>query len=346
MAMEGDKVRVDLSGNELLIPIDATDVNPDALPRVATPTGSSEEKRRRDAEEAAAILAKVKVDAEAAPLMKILEHNRREMEAAVRAKEAREKTAAEKAVPPSKAALPAGILPPPTATKDAPFVNSLEMKFVPVPGTNVLFSAWETRVADYAQFLAATKHDHKEADFSQEPSHPVVNISYEDAEAFCRWLSEKEKRHYRLPTDLEWSAAIGLSGEKGETPEDKTLASDPLRFPWGEWPPPKGTGNFADQTTYRMKAWPDAIPDYDDGFAYTAPVGSFPPNSLGIHDLSGNVEEWCEDWNNKLMRHRVYRGGGWADAQKYPLTAGVRLSAAPGNRLPTYGFRCVLDIRK
>lgn len=305
-------------------------------PLTAKPVEKSDEAANRQAEqEAIAAVAKLRATlAEAEAASARAEKNlpgAASMREAVRA---------------SQAALPAGLLPAPLATKESPFVNSLGMQFVPVPGTSVLFSKWETRVSDYAEFLAATKREHSAPGFPQGPDHPAVNLSYEDAQAFCQWLGEKEKRPYRLPTDLEWSAAIGLIAEKGETPEDRTMVSDPLRFPWGEWPPPKGTGNFADQTTFRMKAWADAIPDYDDGFAYTAPVGSFPANVLGIHDLSGNAEEWCEDWNNKTLRHRVYRGGSWTDAQKYPLTAGVRLSAEPGNRLPTHGFRCVLDVRK
>src|SRR5262245_53660861 len=109
-----------------------------------------------------------------------------------------------------------------------PWENSLGMKFVPVPGANVLFCIWETRVRDFEAFVKATGHHAGEgwrdpaavqsyaAGFSQTPLHPVVNVSWNDAVAFCRWLTEKERgklsagQEFRLPTDAEWSQAVGL----------------------------------------------------------------------------------------------------------------------------------------
>jgi hypothetical protein len=123
-----------------------------------------------------------------------------------------------------------------------PWENSLGMKFVPVPGTIVLFSIWETRVQDFEAFVKATSHNAGEgwrapgetgqsfvAGFSQTPLHPVANVTWDDAEAFCRWLTEKERaagnlsagQEFRLPTDAEWSRAVGLSIESGTNPEDK-----------------------------------------------------------------------------------------------------------------------------
>ncbi len=115
------------------------------------------------------------------------------------------------------------------------------MKFVPV-GTNVLFSIWETRMQDFEAFVNATGHNAGKgwrdseaaakdyaAGFSQTPLHPVVNVSWNDAVAFCRWLTEKERaagklsagQEFRLPTDAEWSLAVGLPPESGATPEAK-----------------------------------------------------------------------------------------------------------------------------
>ena len=79
----------------------------------------------------------------------------------------------------------------------------LSMKFVPVPGTNVLFSVWETRVKDYQAFCDATGRSWEKPTFSQTDEHPAVNLNWEDAKAFCKWLSGKEGKTYRLPTDHE-----------------------------------------------------------------------------------------------------------------------------------------------
>ena len=116
------------------------------------------------------------------------------------------------------------------------FVNTLGMPFVPVPGTEVSFCIWETRVKDYAEYAAANAGGDagwKKPGFKQEDTHPVVNVSWNDAQAFCEWLTKKELaegkikagQKYRLPTDAEWSVAVGLEQEKGNTPKKRIVAS-------------------------------------------------------------------------------------------------------------------------
>jgi formylglycine-generating enzyme required for sulfatase activity len=97
-----------------------------------------------------------------------------------------------------------------------PFTNSLGMKFVPLG--DVQISIWETRVQDYEAFCRATGRRYEPPDFHQTPTDPVVKVSWFDAVAFCKWLTEKEQNEnliddresYRLPTDAEWSMAVGL----------------------------------------------------------------------------------------------------------------------------------------
>jgi hypothetical protein len=140
--------------------------------------------------------------------------------------------------PPGGASVAPGATPA-TATKDAPFLNGLGMKFVPVPitggptgGHRVLFSVWETRVQDYAVFAKETKREWPKVDFPQDAAtHPAVNLNYQDAQDFCTWLTKRERKAgilgahevYRLPSDHEWSSARGI-GERedpAKSPSEK-----------------------------------------------------------------------------------------------------------------------------
>jgi len=110
--------------------------------------------------------------------------------------------------------------------------NSLGMKFLPVPGTEVQFSVWETRVQDYevyAREQAGVDGEWKNPGFAQTDTHPVVKVSWEDAQLFCAWLTAKElgegrlnaRQSYRLPADWEWSVAVGLEEARAGRPKDK-----------------------------------------------------------------------------------------------------------------------------
>jgi len=227
------------------------------------------------------------------------------------------------------------------------FTNTLGMKFVPVPGTDVQFCIWETRVKDYAAYAAANagvdaswKNPGTRISFLQADTHPVVMVSWEDANAFCAWLTKKELaegkiktgQKYRLPTDAEWSVAMGLGKEKGNTPKEKDEGIKGV-YPWGkEWPPPKGVGNYHKS----LKA---------DKFDHTSPVGSFASNKDGLHDMGGNVGEWCEDWYDPAVKtSRVLRGSPWYHSDPHQLLSSSRSGNAPDVRfnLSSVGFRCVL----
>ena len=114
---------------------------------------------------------------------------------------------------------------------------------------------------------------------------------------------------YRLPTDEEWSRAVGLPSEPGATPAEKN-GKNVVNFPWGlDFPPKEKVGNYADAAfhgTFPKDSWMEG---YTDGFATTAPVGSFAANDYGIYDLGGNMWEWCEDWFDGQQMDRIIRGG-------------------------------------
>jgi serine/threonine protein kinase len=253
-----------------------------------------------------------------------------------------------------------------TATKDEPFVNTFGMKFVPVPGTQVLFSIWDTRVQDYKTYARDNKVDDswtKQAKdgvpAGRELNHPVVGVSWEDAQRFCQWLTEKESAEgllpkglkYRLPTDEEWSWAVGLPPELGTTPEEKS-GKNSVDFPWGrDYPPRQRVGNYADEAFHAKfppknneknridNQW---IEGFTDGYATTSPVGDFPANAYGLHDMGGNVWQWCEDWVNASHKDRVLRGASWDHYARGTLLSAYRHHPPPGGRAFSSGFRCVV----
>ncbi|MFN0079098.1 MAG: formylglycine-generating enzyme family protein [Prosthecobacter sp.] len=161
-------------------------------------------------------------------------------------------------------------------------------------------------------------------------SHPVVYVSFDDAMAFCEWLSRKEGKNYRLPTDHEWSCAVGIGDQEDSraTPKAKDGKIVDV-YPWGiSFPPPSNAGNYN-------------LPE--DGYERTAPVGSYRPNRYGIYDLGGNVSEWCPDPYEPSFTGRVLRGGSWYSGPS-SLLSSYRYDRGPGNRDVSIGFRCVLVV--
>ncbi len=243
-----------------------------------------------------------------------------------------------------------------------PWENGLGMQLLPL-GEGVMMAAYETRLQDYEEYLAdiagteaaagADGPPPHRAVFQQSPAHPVVEVSKADAAAFCEWLTARERVEgqikpsdsYRLPTDREWSRAAGLDREDGATPSERDDPSRETR-PWGgAWPPPIGTVNLADESA---RAWLDGgqiLSGYDDGFAYTAPVGSFKPNALGFYDLAGNVWEWVSDpWgdDSRFRDYAVARGGGYNSNSPAHFRSSYRNLQKPDMRDTIYGFRVVL----
>ncbi len=266
------------------------------------------------------------------------------------------------------------------ATKENPFVNSLGMKFVPVPigagssrGKRVFFSIWETRSKDYAAFMKSGAHTMKgfngeawktheyygvpvgrgAGETVEDSTHPVQSVSQDDAAAFCVWLTGKDRAagmigmqdEYRLPTDVEWSYAVGI-GEREDvtaTPKSKSGMIADI-YPWGKsFPPPSGSGNYADTAgaaTYAERK----IEGYADGHATTAPVGSFKGNPLGIHDLGGNLWEWTSSPYEEGKEYSVLRGGSWDIGTSARVSSSYRRFYTPADRDCVIGFRCVLVV--
>jgi len=185
----------------------------------------------------------------------------------------------------------------------------------------------ETTNAQYARFLKATGHPaplYWQDKNLNAPKQPVVGVTWEDARAFCRWLSQVSGGRCRLPTEEEWEAAArgGLTGEP---------------FPWGAAAPDAGgvlRANYRTNDLSRRR------------FPFTAPVGSFPANGFGLFDMAGNVAEWCRDryrplgsggpFKPKILR--VLKGGSWYSSAR-DLRGAARQAAAPDFADGYIGFR-------
>lgn len=215
-----------------------------------------------------------------------------------------------------------------------PFKNSLHMTFVPLG--DIWIARTETEIGAYQQYTVTAAATPRLLDFQGPTSYPVANVNWEEAMAFCRWLTDRERAagyigndlEYRLPTDAEWSRAALMPDEGGDTPEVRDGRLKDL-FPWGKsWPPPRNAGNFGVAA---------------DGFDQMAPVACFAPNALGLYDLGGNVWEWCLDSYNTANRDwGVLRGGCCTSKKRSELLASYRNVIERTERDPNYGFRCVL----
>ena len=174
--------------------------------------------------------------------------------------------------------------------------------------------------------------------FSQTDRHPVTCISWNDAQKFIRWLNRKEETDkYCLPTEAQWEYAC--------------RAGSVTPFYWGRRPS-ETHANFADSRYSREFSSDEYVNrGFNDGYVYTAPVGSLRPNDWGLYDMSGNVGEWCEDWYGDYTAgditepkgstsgsDRVLRGGSWNNPVGYVRSA-LRRGNSPDIRHHGMGFR-------
>ena len=193
--------------------------------------------------------------------------------------------------------------------------------------------------AKAAKFVQGQQYNWRNVGWKQSDNHPVVNVSWNDAVAFCAWLSRKENATYDLPTEAEWEYVCRAGKDKRYSHGDDREGL--VRV-----------GNVAD-ASYRRLFPGGMIVNGDDGHVFTAPVGQFAANAWGLYDLHGNVWEWCKDgrrfYKAKAVRDpkgpdegpRVLRGGSWFDDPENCRCA--CRSAKPATERDVYiGFRVLL----
>jgi formylglycine-generating enzyme required for sulfatase activity len=154
----------------------------------------------------------------------------------------------------------------------------------------------------------------------QTPNHPRAGVSWYEAEAFCRWVSEVLRLEIRLPHEAEWEQAARRNA--------KAKRADSRTYPWGE-------GD--EKHLVERCNW------FRTGIGHTSAVGLFPDGKAdsGALDLSGNVWESCENWYDAKQPYRVLRGGSWYYDRPEALSCSFRLVDRPAFRVDLFGFRCV-----
>ncbi len=194
--------------------------------------------------------------------------------------------------------------------------------------------------AETGDVPAAWGYSWQNAGFEQTDKHPVVNVSWNDTAAFCKWLSRKDGKTYRLPTEAEWEYACRAGTTtryySGDDPE--TLAK---------------VGNVADATFKANFPYEKCTIKASDGYVFTAPVGSFKANAFGLYDMHGNAWQWCADWYGGKYyakspavdptgpdsgHYRVLRGGSWYIRPNYCRSAS-RFAYSPDTVDYVAGFR-------
>jgi formylglycine-generating enzyme required for sulfatase activity len=180
--------------------------------------------------------------------------------------------------------------------------------------------------------------------FKQTDDDPVVCVSWNDARAYVAWLNKDiAGKPFRLLTEAEWEWASRAQPDHLKMPTLFSFGNDPLEICY--------FGNLADSTAADANI-PSAVPDCDDNFLYTAPVGSFARNAFDLFDMHGNVWEWVEDPYRPYPEystdssalpptesfHRVLRGGGWGSNPRVARSAS-RGQNSPDTRASDVGFR-------
>ncbi len=179
-----------------------------------------------------------------------------------------------------------------------------------------------------------------------EPDLPVIHVSWNDAQAYVRWLRQQTGRNYRLPSEAEFEYAL--------------RAGSQTRFWWGDASPSDVVENLTGDgdSSPSNARWNIAFRRYSDGYWGPAPTGSFEPNPFGLHDMAGNVMEWTEDcWHDSFVRapgdgsawvnpgceRRVIKGGSWSSTPAMSRSA-FRLSSTPNSTDMRVGFRIARDL--
>jgi len=197
-------------------------------------------------------------------------------------------------------------------------------------GGSQAIGAFVVTVNDYEQCVRGKACSPRDVAELGADKYPAINVSWDDAQKYTQWLSERTRQKYRLPTEAEWVAAVEQGRYVGEGKTRQPVPFVDCR-----------SGNGYDRSAAIVSPFPWRESACNDGFPQTSPVGVFLPNSLGMYDWAGNVWQWtatCADPRKQPCEKYVLKGGSWASPATAMNPAAV-LSAEPTLQGSTMGFR-------
>jgi hypothetical protein len=211
------------------------------------------------------------------------------------------------------------------------------LSFVWIEPLGIWVAKYETTNEAYRKFRPTHSSLFCESFSLDGETQPVVHVSWNDADAYCRWLTATfgdripQGTEFRLPTEREWVVFASCGDER--------------TYPWGNELPPR-YGNYSDESA--RESLPDwkGIEGYNDGSVVTCPVEDSGANEWGLYGVGGNVWEWCSDWYDTRHTARVRRGGSWDFDQAPSLQIAWRGFDRPEARYDTIGFRVVIAPKK
>ena len=207
--------------------------------------------------------------------------------------------------------------------------DDMEMRFVLVQPMNLLVGKYEVTNGQYRKFKPQHDSGEHNGRTLNGKNQPVVNVSWNDAVAFCAWMSKQhgeidgKKYKFRLPTEKEWITFAACGQE--------------LVYPWGnEWPPP-ATWNYFGMENQAV----GAKVERSDKFQVSAPVRKSGVNDWRLYGTGGNVWEWTSDKEGE--NSRIFKGGSWSDYIQMFMRLDRQSSYEPNYRYINLGFRVVAE---
>jgi formylglycine-generating enzyme required for sulfatase activity len=205
-----------------------------------------------------------------------------------------------------------------------------KMRFVYIPALKQYVGKYEVSNKEYRCCKPSHnsgEHQHMTLNLDDQP---VANVSWNDASAFCDWLTKTcgnngaKHYHFRLPKEQEW--------------ETFAACGQQVEYPWGNGPIPSNWNYFGTENPESGQKL-----DHNDGYRVSCPVRKSGANAWGLYGVGGNVWEWCEDADDAEGKTRVLKGASWADCAPMFLKISRRSSYTKDYTSSTIGFRVIAE---